>query len=124
MAKMTPEQEAEYALRWGVAKSGLPPDAQLAYDRLADSLVELGPSQLALDERGLQRLDHLLAVGARVNAAGLLRLVAGPDRHRYLLAEHDGVNQRSAARALSICDLSAAAANRSRNRSTGSSPLL
>ena len=34
MAKMTPEQEASYALDFGVARSDLPPDAQLAYDRL------------------------------------------------------------------------------------------
>ena len=34
MTKMTPEQEASYALDFGVARSDLPPDAQLAYDRL------------------------------------------------------------------------------------------
>lgn len=34
MAKMTPEQEASYALDFGVARSDLRPDAQLAYDRL------------------------------------------------------------------------------------------
>jgi len=34
MAKMTPEQEASYALDFGVARSDLPLDAQLAYDRL------------------------------------------------------------------------------------------
>jgi len=36
MTKMTPEQEAAYALRWGITRSGLPPDAQLAYDRLVE----------------------------------------------------------------------------------------
>lgn len=36
MAKMTPEQEAAYALRWGVARSGLSKEVQLAYDRLAE----------------------------------------------------------------------------------------
>jgi hypothetical protein len=36
MAKMTPEQEARYALKWEVARSGLSKDAQLAYDRLAE----------------------------------------------------------------------------------------
>jgi protein-S-isoprenylcysteine O-methyltransferase Ste14 len=36
MAKMTPEQEAVYALDVGVARSGLPPEAQLAYDRLVE----------------------------------------------------------------------------------------
>jgi protein-S-isoprenylcysteine O-methyltransferase Ste14 len=34
MAKMTPEQEAAYAMDFGVARSDLPPNAQLAYDRL------------------------------------------------------------------------------------------
>lgn len=35
MAKMTAEQEARYALDFGIARSDLPEDAQLAYDRLA-----------------------------------------------------------------------------------------
>lgn len=39
MAKMTPEQEAAYALDFGVDRSGLPPDAQLAYDRLAEQRI-------------------------------------------------------------------------------------
>jgi protein-S-isoprenylcysteine O-methyltransferase Ste14 len=34
--KMTPEQEAAYALDFGVARSDLPEDAQLSYDRLAE----------------------------------------------------------------------------------------
>lgn len=36
MAKMTPEQEAAYALDFGVARSGLQPEVQLAYDRLVE----------------------------------------------------------------------------------------
>jgi hypothetical protein len=36
MAKMTPEQKAAYAMDFGVARSGLPKDAQLAYDRVAE----------------------------------------------------------------------------------------
>ena len=36
MAKMTPEQEAAYALDFGVAKSDLHKDAQLAYERLVE----------------------------------------------------------------------------------------
>jgi protein-S-isoprenylcysteine O-methyltransferase Ste14 len=36
MVKMTAEQEAQYALNFGVARSDLPEDAQLAYDRLAE----------------------------------------------------------------------------------------
>lgn len=36
MTKMTPEQEAAYALDYGVARADLPEDAQLAYDHLAE----------------------------------------------------------------------------------------
>jgi hypothetical protein len=36
MAKMPPEREAAYALDFGVARSDLLPDAQLAYDRLVE----------------------------------------------------------------------------------------
>ena len=36
MAEKTPEQEALHALDSGVARSSLPPDAQLAYDRLVE----------------------------------------------------------------------------------------
>jgi len=36
MAKMTSEQEAQYALNWAVARRDLSKDAQLAYDRLAE----------------------------------------------------------------------------------------
>jgi protein-S-isoprenylcysteine O-methyltransferase Ste14 len=35
MTKLTPEQEARYALDFGIARSDLPEAAQLAYDRLA-----------------------------------------------------------------------------------------
>ena len=44
MAKMTPEQEAAYALGFGVARSGLPPDAQLAYDRLVEQQARAAAS--------------------------------------------------------------------------------
>jgi protein-S-isoprenylcysteine O-methyltransferase Ste14 len=36
MTRMTPEQEAAYALDFGVARTGLSEAAQLAYDRLAE----------------------------------------------------------------------------------------
>ncbi len=48
MAKMTPEQEAAYALRWGTARSSLPPEAQLAYDRLVEQQVRAAASAPAL----------------------------------------------------------------------------
>ena len=44
MAKMTPEQEAAYALRWGIARSGLPPEAQLADDRLVEQQARAAAS--------------------------------------------------------------------------------
>jgi len=44
MAKMTPEQEASYALDFGVARSDLPPDAQLAYDRLVTQPAHAAPT--------------------------------------------------------------------------------
>ena len=42
MAKMTPEQEAAYALRRGIARSDLPADAQLAYDHLVEQQATAG----------------------------------------------------------------------------------
>ncbi|HEX3749642.1 MAG TPA: isoprenylcysteine carboxylmethyltransferase family protein [Streptosporangiaceae bacterium] len=44
MAKMTPEQEAAYALRWRTARSALPPEAQRAYDRLAEQQARAAAS--------------------------------------------------------------------------------
>jgi len=44
MAKMTPEQEAAYALGFGVARSDLPPEAQLAYDRLVEEQARAAAS--------------------------------------------------------------------------------
>ncbi len=44
MARMTPEQEAAYALRWGTARSGLPPEAQLAYDGLVEQQARAAAS--------------------------------------------------------------------------------
>ena len=44
MARMTPEQEAAYALGFGVARSDLPPEAQLAYDRLVEEQARAAAS--------------------------------------------------------------------------------
>jgi protein-S-isoprenylcysteine O-methyltransferase Ste14 len=44
MAKMTPEQEAAYALRWAVARSDLAPEAQLAYDHLVEQQARAAAS--------------------------------------------------------------------------------
>ena len=58
MPKMTPGQEAEYALDFGVARSDLPEEAQLAYDRLAE-------------QRARARAQALLDRGAVMATAGL-----------------------------------------------------
>lgn len=42
MMKMTPEQQAAHALDVGVARSDLPEDAQLAYDRLVEQRTRAG----------------------------------------------------------------------------------
>jgi protein-S-isoprenylcysteine O-methyltransferase Ste14 len=44
MAKMTPEEEASYALDFGIARSDLSPDAQLAYDRLVAQRARAAPT--------------------------------------------------------------------------------
>jgi hypothetical protein len=44
MAKMTPEQEAAYALRWEIARSDLPPEAQLACARLVEQQARAAAS--------------------------------------------------------------------------------
>jgi hypothetical protein len=67
MAKMTPEQEARYALNWEVARSDLPKGAQLAYDRLveerarADAQVRVSMGNemtAAVAGRGYLRASH------------------------------------------------------------------
>ena len=44
MAKMTPEQEAAYALRWEIARSDLPSAVQLAYDRMVEQRARAAAS--------------------------------------------------------------------------------
>src|SRR5260370_1960317 len=67
MAKMTPEQEARYALNWEVARSDLSKDAQLAYDHLVEERapadarvpVSLGDEMTAIAAgRGHLRASH------------------------------------------------------------------
>src|ERR1700733_5679640 len=41
---MTPEREAAYALDFGLARSSLPPDVQLAYDRLVEQRARAAAS--------------------------------------------------------------------------------
>jgi protein-S-isoprenylcysteine O-methyltransferase Ste14 len=77
MAKMTPEQEAAYALRWGVARSDLPPDAQLAYDRLAKQQAPAGTPPLAAPASDYATMPRwvsavITAVSAPVGGPGLI----------------------------------------------------
>jgi hypothetical protein len=59
MAKMTPEQEAAYALRWGIARGGLPPDAQLAYARLVEQQARAAASAPAPPADGEAASAHV-----------------------------------------------------------------
>ena len=47
MPRMTPEQEARYALDFGVARRDLPEEARLAYDRLAEERARARPCEPA-----------------------------------------------------------------------------
>jgi protein-S-isoprenylcysteine O-methyltransferase Ste14 len=76
MAKMTPEQEAAYALDFGVARSDLPEDAQLAYDRLAQQRARAraqAPAPVVSTD------DQPLSVGKRPAAViTALAILIGP----------------------------------------------
>ena len=70
MVKMTPEQEAEYALGFGVARSELPRAAQEAYDRLVEQRTSGGTraDACASGQIGLLRrlpLQHPAAAARR-----------------------------------------------------------
>jgi hypothetical protein len=59
MPRMTPEHEAAYALDFGVARSDLPEDAQLAYDRLLEQRARArspAPASLAGAETARDRV--------------------------------------------------------------------
>lgn len=65
---MTPEQEAAYALDFGVARSDLPADAQLVYDRLVEQRARARPSA-AVSQAGAQAASGRVTVPERVAAA-------------------------------------------------------
>ncbi len=48
MPRMTPEQEAAYALDWELPRKDLKPAAQAAYDRLAAERAAAGPPVVSL----------------------------------------------------------------------------
>jgi len=62
MSKMTPTQEASYALDWNVARSGLSPAVQAEYDRLlaerrATGRREEPPSTVELEAEGRRVIE-------------------------------------------------------------------
>jgi len=62
MSKMTPTQEANYALDWNVARSGLTPAAQAEYDRIlaeqqASGRYEEPPSTVELEAEGRRVIE-------------------------------------------------------------------
>jgi protein-S-isoprenylcysteine O-methyltransferase Ste14 len=69
MAKMTPEQEASYALAFGIARSDLPPDAQRAYDRLVELRARAASTAPVLRAGAEAASGHIILPG-RVAAVG------------------------------------------------------
>jgi protein-S-isoprenylcysteine O-methyltransferase Ste14 len=67
MAKIPPEQEAAYALDYGVARAGLSKDAQAAYDRLVEARARAGiPGPIST----VDAEDRPVALPRWVSAAG------------------------------------------------------
>src|SRR5579875_828960 len=69
MTKMTPVQEARYALTWGVARSDLKPDVQAEYDRL---VAEGGPMSASAAEAA----DPLAGITTRTPPEARERILA------------------------------------------------
>jgi protein-S-isoprenylcysteine O-methyltransferase Ste14 len=79
MVKMRPEQEAAYALDFGVARSDLPEDARLAYDRLVEQRARAraaAPVSRA-DAGGRGRVTLPERVAAAVGTALFMPVAAG-----------------------------------------------
>jgi hypothetical protein len=72
MPKMTPEQEADYALNYNLPRSSLKPDVQEAYDRLVERRMNEVPEPISVaDAQGtwrqaFQDAKKALADGRRV----------------------------------------------------------
>ena len=80
MKNMTPEQEARYALDFGVARSDLPEDAQLAYDRLAEQRAHVRTTAPFLQTDAgdaSRRVTVAERVAAAVGTALFLPVAAG-----------------------------------------------
>lgn len=69
MPRMSPEQDAAYALDFGVARSDLPEEAQLAYDRLVEQRARARPAASASPARAGTASDRVI-VPHRVAAVG------------------------------------------------------
>ena len=78
MVKMTPEREAAYALDFGVARSDLPEDVQLVYDRLVEQRARTAaPVSRAGAEDASGRVTLPERVAAAVGTALFLPVAAG-----------------------------------------------
>lgn len=80
MKNMTPEQEARYALAFGVARSDLPEDAQLAYDRLGEQRAHVRTTAPVLQTDAgdaSRRVTVAERVAAAVGTALFLPVAAG-----------------------------------------------
>jgi protein-S-isoprenylcysteine O-methyltransferase Ste14 len=69
MAKMTPQQEGEYALRSGVARRHLSKDAQAVYDRVVDQRARAEPPP-AVSQTDAEDTSHRVAMPKWAAAVG------------------------------------------------------
>jgi protein-S-isoprenylcysteine O-methyltransferase Ste14 len=76
MAKMTPEQEVAYALRWGLARNDLPAEAQLAYDRLTEQQARAAASAPIRPAAGAASSPVILPGWAAAVGTALVFLIA------------------------------------------------
>ncbi|MBV9450201.1 MAG: hypothetical protein JO345_30360 [Streptosporangiaceae bacterium] len=100
MARLTPEEEAAYALDWGLARDDLDPVAQLAYDRLRKERETRPPAHTASGGETGPPPVRYLSVPRRLTArsAGLfaicvIGLVIGPygDAHHIAVLSDLGI---------------------------------
>jgi hypothetical protein len=79
--KMTPEQEAAYALKWDLSRDGLKPDVQAEYDRQLEVRRQHRPAgpDAVFEALGVQVRGESVEAYAAPFGAGALGLLAGAE---------------------------------------------
>ncbi|MGA7172512.1 MAG: isoprenylcysteine carboxylmethyltransferase family protein [Candidatus Dormiibacterota bacterium] len=73
MVKISPQQEAEYALKFGVSRDKLPAEAQLAYDHLTEQRLRAGfPTSRSQSDAGAPRSREAASKWTAILASALL----------------------------------------------------